>query len=87
MVINNHSGSNKKKLDLLLRQENISGSNVALSQILEYARFMADIEKVLVVVSDMKDGRAISLPAVLPETLNWATISRKTRSGKVVFFL
>lgn len=58
MVINNHSGCNKKKLDLLLRQENISGSNVALSQILEYARFMADIEKVLVVVSDMKDGKS-----------------------------
>lgn len=58
MVINNHSYSNKKKLDELLRPENISGADVGLPQILEYARLMADIENALVVVSDMNDGKS-----------------------------
>lgn len=58
MVINNHSNISRKKLDELLLSESISDNSVMLSQILNYAHFMANIENVLVVVSDMADGKS-----------------------------
>lgn len=58
MVRNNHFTANRKELDRLLRTESESGCCVPLPDILANMRFWADIENVLVVVSDMADGKS-----------------------------
>lgn len=58
MVRNNHFAENRKMLDKLLRSEKQSGGSVSLSSILAHARFWADIEKALIVVSDTGDGKS-----------------------------
>lgn len=58
MVRNNHSHSSRKKLDELLLSKCNPADSAILPQILDYAHFMADIENVLVVVSNMTDGKS-----------------------------
>lgn len=58
MIINNHSGDNRRKLDELLRAEDAAGACDTLSDLLVYARSLANIENVIVVVSDMADGKS-----------------------------
>lgn len=58
MVRNNHFTENRKELDKLLRIETQSVGCAPLSDILDYARFLARIENVLVVVSDMADSKS-----------------------------
>lgn len=58
MVKNNHSAGNRKTLDKLLRSENSSDGHAFLPDILSHARFWAQIENVLIVVSDMADGKS-----------------------------
>ncbi|MDE5675891.1 MAG: helix-turn-helix transcriptional regulator [Muribaculaceae bacterium] len=58
MVKNNHLLENRKALDKLLRTESRSGECVPLSDILAHVRFLARIENVLAVVSDMADGKS-----------------------------
>lgn len=58
MVRNNHFGDNRKTLDQLLRSEKQSPQCIPLSDVLAYARFWANIENVLIVVSDMADGKS-----------------------------
>lgn len=53
MVRNNHSNENWKKLDELLRSDEAVGRHDCLAKVLDYARFLANVENVLVVVSDM----------------------------------
>ena len=53
MVRNNHSNGNRKKLDELLRSDGTVGRHDCLAKVLDYARFLANVENVLVVVSDM----------------------------------
>lgn len=58
MVRNNHFAENRKMLDKLLRSETRSGECIPLSDILAHMRFLAHIENVLIVVSDMADGKS-----------------------------
>lgn len=59
MAKNNHLYTdNRKKLDKLLRAEIASDGCDILSKVLDYARLAARIENVLVVVSDMADGKS-----------------------------
>lgn len=58
MVRNNHFEKNRKTLDKLLRLENRSGECGHLSDILTHVRFWAYTENVLIVVSDMADGKS-----------------------------
>lgn len=58
MVRNNHFEENRKALDRLLRSEIGQQACTPLSDILAQARFLARIENVLVVVSDMADGKS-----------------------------
>ena len=58
MVRNNHSDENRKELYELLRSGEASCGNISLSDVLKYAHFLADIEKTLVVVSDMVAGNS-----------------------------
>lgn len=58
MVRNNHFEKNRKTLDKLLRPENRSGECGQLSDILTHVRFWAYTENVLIVVSDMADGKS-----------------------------
>lgn len=58
MVKNNQSANSRRKLDALLRAENIPGACSILQRVLDYARFLADIENVIVVVSDMAAGES-----------------------------
>lgn len=58
MVRNNHFTENKKELDKLLRTEAQSVGSTPLSDILAHACFLARIENVLVVVSDMVGGKS-----------------------------
>lgn len=58
MVRNNHFEKNRKTLDKLLRPENRSGESGHLSDILTHVRFWAYTENVLIVVSDMADGKS-----------------------------
>lgn len=58
MVRNNHFEKNRKTLDKLLRPENRSGECGHLSDILTHVRFWAYTENVLIVVSDMADGKS-----------------------------
>lgn len=58
MVRNNHFEMNRKALDKLLRPEYSSGKCGHLSGILTHVRFWAHIENVLIVVSDMADGKS-----------------------------
>lgn len=57
MVRNNHF-EDRKALDKLLRTETQSEGCIPLPEILSYARFWANTEKVLIVVSDMDDGQS-----------------------------
>lgn len=58
MVRNNHSNENRRKLNELLQSGVRSFGRENLSDLLNYARFLADIEKVLVVISDMTAGNS-----------------------------
>lgn len=58
MVKNNHFAENRKKLDKLLRSENHTERCTPLTDLLAHARFWANIEKTLIVVSDMADGKS-----------------------------
>lgn len=58
MVRNNHFDSNRKKLDNLLRSDYAHNDRTSLQKLLDYAKIMADIENVIVVVSDMADGKS-----------------------------
>lgn len=58
MVINNHLAENRKALDKLLLTDKQSGQCISLSEILAHMRFLANIEKVLIVVSDMSDCKS-----------------------------
>lgn len=58
MVRNNHFEDNRKTLDKLLRSEKQSRKCIPLSDVLAYARFWANIENVLIVVSDIADGKS-----------------------------
>lgn len=58
MVRNNHFAANRKTLNNLLLSENQSGEFIPLSDILAYVRFWANIEKTLIVVSDMVDSKS-----------------------------
>lgn len=58
MVRNNHFTENRKTLDKLLRSENSAEGGIPLSDILVNMRFWARVENVLIVVSDMAEGRS-----------------------------
>lgn len=58
MVRNNHFTENRKTLDKLLRSENNEGGGIPLSDILVNMRFWASVENVLIVVSDMVEGKS-----------------------------
>ncbi len=58
MVRNNHSADNRKALDKLLRSENKTDGSVPLSDILVNMRFRARVENILIVVSDMAEGKS-----------------------------
>lgn len=58
MVKNNHFAEDRKALDELLLSQKQSGGCIPLSDVLTYVRFWAVVEKVLIVVSDMADGRS-----------------------------
>ena len=58
MVRNNHFDSNRKKLDGLLRSDNASSDPPSLHRLRIYAQMMAEIENVIVVVSDMASGKS-----------------------------
>lgn len=58
MVRNNHFTENRKTLDKLLRSESKTDGSVSLSDILANMRFWARVENVLIVVSDMAEGRS-----------------------------
>lgn len=58
MVINNHFTENRKTLDKLLRSENKADGGIPLSDILADMRFWARVENVLIVISDMAEGKS-----------------------------
>lgn len=58
MVRNNHFTENRKTLDRLLRPENSVESGIPLSDIMADMRFRARVENVLIVVSDMAEGKS-----------------------------
>lgn len=58
MVRNNHFAESRKTLDNLLRSENGADSCVPLSDIMVNMRFRARVENVLIVVSDMVEGKS-----------------------------
>lgn len=58
MVRNNHFTENRKTLDKLLRSENRAERGIPLTDILVNMRFWARVENVLIVVSDMAEGRS-----------------------------
>lgn len=58
MVINNHFTENRKTLDKLLRSENKADGGISLSDILADMRFWARVENVLIVISDMAEGKS-----------------------------
>lgn len=58
MVRNNHFTENRKTLDRLLRPENSVESVIPLSDIIADMRFRARVENVLIVVSDMAEGKS-----------------------------
>ncbi|MDE5870699.1 MAG: helix-turn-helix transcriptional regulator [Muribaculaceae bacterium] len=58
MVRNNHFTHSRKKLDELLKFHSDSNGETTLQDILNYARFKAEIENVIVVISDMADGKS-----------------------------
>lgn len=58
MVRNNHSNDNRRKLDKLFDSNLTSPTPHTLSKVLTYAQFLADIENVLVVVSDIANARS-----------------------------
>ena len=58
MVRNNHFTKNRKTLDKLLRSESRSYACNPLSDILPHLRFWAHLENILIVVSDMADGKS-----------------------------
>lgn len=58
MVRNNHFVGNRKALDKLLRPESQSRVLTPLSDVLSHVRFWANIENVLIVVSNMADGKS-----------------------------
>lgn len=58
MVRNNHFAENRKTLDRLLRPEKQSAGSIPLTDLLTFARFWANIENVLIVVSDMAGGQS-----------------------------
>lgn len=58
MVRNNHFAENRKTLDRLLRSENKAGEGIPLSEIIVSMRFWACVENVLIVVSDMNEGKS-----------------------------
>lgn len=53
MVRNNHSNENRKKLDALLRSDEAVSRHDFRAKVLDYVRFLANVENVLVVVSDL----------------------------------
>ena len=57
MVRNNHS-NNRRELDELLRREGSFSNPDGLIKVLEYADIIANIENVIVVVSDMVSGKS-----------------------------
>ena len=58
MVRNNHFAESRKTLDNLLRSENGADSCVPLWDIMVNMRFWARVENVLIVVSDMVEGKS-----------------------------
>lgn len=58
MVRNNHLTENRRTLDRLLRCESHPERCTPLTDLLAHARFWANIEKALIVVSDMADGKS-----------------------------
>lgn len=59
MAKNNHSGDdNRRKLDDLLSSDATTVCSATLSRVLTYARFIANIENVLVVVSNLADRKS-----------------------------
>ena len=58
MVRNKHFDSNRKKLDSLLRSESSPDASSMLQRLRNHAETMADIENVIVVVSDMAEGKS-----------------------------
>lgn len=58
MVRNNHFTENRKTLDRLLRPENSVEGGIPLSDIIADMRFRARVENVLIVVSDMAEGKS-----------------------------
>lgn len=58
MVRNNHLTENRKTLDRLLRSDNNADGDIPLSDILDSMRIWARIENVLIVVSDMAEGKS-----------------------------
>lgn len=58
MVRNNHFAESRKTLDNLLRSDNRADRCVPLSDIMVNMRFRARVENVLIVVSDMVEGKS-----------------------------
>ena len=58
MVKNNHFTEDRKTLDKLLRTEHKAEGSIPLASILGNMRFWASIENVLIVVSDMAEGKS-----------------------------
>lgn len=58
MVRNNHFTENRKMLDRLLRSDSKTDGCIPLSDIIVNMRFWARVENVLIVVSDMAEGKS-----------------------------
>ena len=58
MVRNNHLTEDRRTLDRLLRSESHPKRCTPLTDLLAHVRFWANIEKALIVVSDMADGKS-----------------------------
>lgn len=58
MVRNNHFNSNRKKLDGLLRSDSASPDSPSLQRLRNFSEMLSEIENVIVVVSDIADGKS-----------------------------
>lgn len=58
MVRNNHFTENRETLDKLFRSENKADGGIPLTDTIDNMRFWARVENVLIVISDMAEGKS-----------------------------
>ncbi len=58
MVRNNHFTENRETLDKLFRSENKADGGIPLADTIDNMRFWARVENVLIVISDMAEGKS-----------------------------